>query len=66
VVSMGDVGDLLLRAVVEGPAGERFTRLRARELHSDEAEEVHRFLKIFFYGGFVCPWCGELLCPDSV
>lgn len=63
---MVDEGDLLLRAFVEGPAGERFTRLRASELHSDEPRDVHAFLKKFFYGGCVCPWCQELLCPDDV
>lgn len=65
-MSMVDVGDLVLRAVVEGSAGNRFTRLRAQELHSDETGEVHRFLKIFFYGGLECPWCGIVVGSDGV
>lgn len=63
---MVDEGDLILRAVVEGPAGSRFTRMRAQMIHSEEAPDVHVFLKKFFYGGCECPWCGMVVGSDSV
>lgn len=60
------IGDLILRAVVEGPAGSTFTRKRAQELHDDEAGVVHSILKNFLYGGVECPWCRSVLCPSGV
>jgi len=66
VVEDFGVGDLVLRAVLEGKAASLFTRKRAQELHADEAGEVHSILKNFFYGGCECPWCGSVLCPSGV